>query len=149
MMMHNRLRQLAVVLVGALLAITALHCVPSVSSGSVDSGVFGVAEATVGATGSYVGAAGGDIRQVHPSVIHPGVASVDAVMHCPAAGSATTAAAELSRLSWPAWGPAAVVALGRNLFDLAGLRAPPHPPGPGPQSLNGRAHHYRLCVIRR
>ncbi|PVA72281.1 hypothetical protein D2E64_11470 [Mycobacteroides abscessus] len=129
---HSQRRQIAAVLVGALLALSVLHCVP-------------VAAAAMAADPSQptMMVSHADQR------LHPSLASADSAMHCPVIGSVLTTGNGEHRLPWPVSGPGGVVMQQRYMFDTAAGRAPPHHPSRPPGAAGGRALLHQLCVNRR
>ncbi|WP_286150780.1 hypothetical protein [Mycobacterium sp. D16R24] len=130
--MHNQIRQIAAVLVAALLALTVLHCMPAAAATTATDR----SQPTM-----MVSRADQEVA--------PAAAKADSVMHCAVIGSVLAAGSNESRLSWPAIGPSCVVMQRRYMFDNAGVRAPPHLLAQQPGAASGRLLLHQLCVNRR
>ncbi|MBL3734175.1 hypothetical protein [Mycobacteroides abscessus] len=129
---HSHRRQIAAVLVGALLALTVLHCIP-----------VAAAAITTDRSPRTMMASHADQR------VHPSLAAADSAMHCPAIGSVLTAGNGEHRLLSPVSGPGGVVMQQHYMLDTPAGRAPPHQPSRPPGVAGGRALLQQLCVNRR
>ena len=133
--MHNQIRQIAAVLVAALLALlalTVLHCVPAA----------GAATATDRPQPTMM------VSRADQEV-QPAAATADSAMHCPVIGSVLAAGSHESRLLWPVWAPAA---LSCSCTTCLTTRACAHLRtllARRPGAASGRSLLHQLCVNRR